>query len=275
MDRNGYIESEVKSTLAAVNRFLLDGGAGFAIPESDLERFGFSSDSSANAYQLTEKDINDIYSQGRRVGAIFHQYFNRAVFSSPSKKAEKIKRVVQHAFAMLNVLREDPEADVLQMQVIYPSAKDTPMAYSIMDEDNPHLEKKTADFIRQEGGDDEDTLDGVEDALNNLRDILGQQPRRLQKPFKGSDENANEQLGISSPSFEAGDVTGYGSVENIGGLSDNPWDIRADKRRREEFNIARIIIEGRGERNWRKVLKEVLISDEATAIRYLAGIYHY
>ena len=281
MDKRQYIEFEIRKTLTEMNEFLRVRGVAFAIPDAEIEGFVFYFDGEGQRdrrFRINEKDVEDAYAQGRRIGAIFYEFLNPQVSRTKvsegvkAAKATKLIRVVEHAFGILNVRREDEEAEILQMPATYPSAKDRPMLYSIMDEDDPHLERETADFIRQEGA--EDPKD-IEDVLDELTDILGQPPKRRQRPFKESGEHANEGLGISSPQFEAGDLTGYGEVEDIGGLSDNPWAIRADKRGKEEFNIARVIIEGRGEQNWINVLRQLLTADTEEGIKYLAGLYHY
>src|SRR3989344_6395848 len=99
MDRKQYAELEIRRTLTAVNEFLRAEGASFSIPDPDVERFTFYLDGeTAQGSGISETDLTDAYSQGRRVGAIFYRHFNPNVSQSQTLKAEKLRRVVEHAF---------------------------------------------------------------------------------------------------------------------------------------------------------------------------------
>ncbi len=283
--KRDYISGLLLDKLGELNSYLREQGASFSIPDQriGLVRIYFDGAPPEDGriwIESKEEVPKDPYAEGRAAGSIIHNYHNPNIFTSKTKRSIKVRMVVEHAFAMLNILREDPEADILEMQKTYESARDKPMGYSIMDETDERFGENMARFMGREkkGGEGEKKVEGFDTLFEGLKDLSRKFGIEIPPGLEANVSGSGLDFVAEDSGFVPGDLTGYIERElATGGVSDHASDILEDKRRDEEFHTARIVIEGHGDgtKNWRRVFGTILAAREGEAVKYLVGLYHY
>jgi len=92
------------------------------------------------------------------------------------------------------------------------------------------------------------------------------------------DANQGTDFGADNVEFEGPDeLKKYKALKRQGGVSDDIFDIAVDKARREEFNLGKVIVAGRGDgvQTWKITVSELLSLDLDSAVKYLKAILEY
>lgn len=272
-----FIEGEFSSALEGINDYLREEKAEFALSERTISTVKFVfppySDRQQLDIPLSEEVVPDKYLAGRIVGRIYHKAHNQEfTIAQPTNKTdaarkEKVERTIEHIFAMLNHLRDEQDLLLEDLEELA-SAKDPKTKYSIMFD--AHKEEAPQKSGKKPSPQSK-TFEYYADESRTIQDEI----IRRKKEDDKFDSNKKTEFG-KDVSFETPDeLKKYSSHEGKGGVSDDPLDIALAKTQHEEFTIARIVLEGRGEDNWKKVIPKILNADIREATLYLQKLLQY
>jgi len=262
-----YIVDSVRLALSNFNDFLNENEVDFALRPDQFEALTFVFGAKDKPHldleiRLSDAAIPDDYQIGRVLGRVYHEVHNPK-FKTSKERPEKIHvgRIIEHSFAMLHIRSKDSSYDLDDILADYSSAKDSQLQYTLLNEEEDPLDKKTS-----KGG-----KSPLEKALDNAREERAAEEKHKKKDAEFKVDDYIEQQ--TKEDFEVPELQGYKGRE-LGG--DDPFTATLAKMKNEAFNTAKTIIEGKdGEENWKRTLASALYKDVDDAKKYLAGILGY
>lgn len=262
-----YIVDSVKLALGNLNDFLNESGASFALRPDQLEAltfvFGDKSKAPADFEILLADAFPDDYGIGRILGRVYHEVHNpkfKREFDRPQKI--HVGRIIEHAFAMLHLRLGDSGYDLDDILGSYPSARDAPLKYTLLSEEEDPLEKKSSKG--------KSASSSIEKAIEQAKKERDAEKKREEKDKEFKVDSYVER--VVKDEFVVPELAGYRDNELLG---DDALSGVLDKMKDEAFKTAKAIVDGRGEDNWKFALGAALYKNVDEAKKYLSGILGY
>lgn len=262
-----YVVDSVKLALGNLNDFLSDSGADFALRPDQLEAltfvFGDKSKAPADFEIFLSCAFPDDYGLGRILGRVYHEVHNPK-FKHERERPEKVHvgRIVEHAFAMLHLRLGDSGCDLDEVIDSYPSARDAPIKYTLLNEEKDPLDNAPKKGKAQSSP--------IEKAIEQARKERDAEKKREEKDKEFKVDSYVEK--VVKDEFSVPELDGYKDRDLLG---DDALSGVLDKMRDEAFKTAKAIVDGRGDDNWKFALGAALYKNVDDAKKYLSGILGY